>query len=87
MALDQYMAEWKQRLLAQGMEKGLQEGRREERQFQAVRMLLTVLNERFGKLPPELSDRVRTTDADTLDTWFRRAITAQSLDEVFSHRH
>ena len=37
MALDQYMVEWKQRLLAQGMEKGLQEcvhkGCTEERQI------------------------------------------------------
>jgi hypothetical protein len=83
MALDQYMVEWKQRLLAQGMEKGLQEGL----QQQSVRLLLTILNERFGELSPELSDRVRTTDADTLDIWFRRAITAQSLEEVFNHRH
>lgn len=49
----------------------------------ARQMLLQLLGERLS-VPDDVRERIETcTDAATVDTWFARAITATSLDEVF----
>jgi predicted transposase/invertase (TIGR01784 family) len=60
-------------------EEGLQEGRKQER----VRMLLRQLHLKFRPLPPEVEERVRSTDADRLLEWSDRVLTAERLQDVF----
>lgn len=50
----------------------------------ARQMTLQLLRERFG-VPDDVRERIETcADATKVDTWFTRAITAASLDEVFA---
>jgi hypothetical protein len=49
----------------------------------ARQMILQLLDKRFG-VPDDIRERIETcTDTARIDTWFDRAITATSLDEVF----
>jgi predicted transposase YdaD len=66
------------------LEMGRQEGRLEGRAEGQARVLLTQLATRFGTLPAELAERVRTAEADLLDRWALRVLTAPSLGEVFA---
>ncbi|OHV36645.1 MULTISPECIES: hypothetical protein [Pseudofrankia] len=62
---------------------GKSEGRAEGEALGAGRMLLTVLEERGINVPDDVRGRVHScTDLDQLDTWFRRAITATTIDDV-----
>jgi hypothetical protein len=50
----------------------------------ARQMMLQILNKRLS-VPDDISKRIETcTDMAVLDTWFDRAITASSLDEIFA---
>jgi hypothetical protein len=58
----------------------LDQGRAEGR----VEMLLLLLGKRF-RVPVGVRDGIKAcTDATQIDTWFDRAITATSLEEVFA---
>jgi hypothetical protein len=46
-------------------------------------MLRKHLRQRFGALLPDIESRLEQADADTLDAWASRALTAASLDDVF----
>jgi hypothetical protein len=62
--------------LAKGLVKGLEEGRAE--------MLLDLLETRFD-VPASIRKRVEAcTDTTQIKAWFKRAISASSLDEVFA---
>jgi hypothetical protein len=43
-----------------------------------------MLEQRFGSLPPDATDRIRAADEPTLDRWTRRVLTASSLDELLA---
>ncbi|MBF0561424.1 MAG: Rpn family recombination-promoting nuclease/putative transposase [Alphaproteobacteria bacterium] len=58
-----------------GEEKGRTEGKAE--------MLLRQLPMRFGSVPPEIEERVRTATSDQLNEWSVRMMTAHSLADVF----
>lgn len=58
-----------------GEEKGRADGK--------VEMLLRQLRRRFGPLPAEIEDRVRTASGDQLDEWSERFVDARDLAEVF----
>ncbi|MEA2605080.1 MAG: hypothetical protein QOF89_6072 [Acidobacteriota bacterium] len=57
------------------LEKGRQEGE--------ARVVLRLLRLKFGPLEPETEDRVWSADADRLLEWGERALTAQSLQDIF----
>lgn len=50
----------------------------------AVLLLRDLLEQRFGPLSPEVTERLQAADLDRLRTWAERVITAGSLDEVFT---
>jgi len=58
---------------------GIQEGRRAE----AAGMLVTLLRGRFGSLPEHVVVKINQSSSDILETWFQRAIAAQTLVDVF----
>jgi hypothetical protein len=61
-------------LRREGRKEGVTEGKREA--------LLLQLRQRFGHLPAAARVRVEQADAATLNTWFGRVLTAESLDKV-----
>ncbi len=60
----------------EGLAKGIQTGEK--------RMLLRLLERRFGKVPKTYQTRITTADADTLLLWGERVLSAQRLADVFS---
>jgi hypothetical protein len=64
--------------LERGLEQGLERGRREGE----TRILLGLLERRFGPLTAEARERVEGADADTLLRWGERLLTARRLEEV-----
>ncbi|GAA5236832.1 hypothetical protein GCM10025795_50970 [Verticiella sediminum] len=73
--------------LAQGRLEGRQEGRQEGRgegHHEGLRQALSsLLERRFGPLPPAARERVQTASADTLQIWLLRVLDAARLDDVF----
>ncbi|HXS19106.1 MAG TPA: Rpn family recombination-promoting nuclease/putative transposase [Polyangiaceae bacterium] len=67
---------------AAGREEGRAAGREEGREGMA-RVLLLLLEERFGQLPQMAMDRVNAACIEQLQVWARRAMSASDLDEVF----
>jgi predicted transposase YdaD len=67
----------------EGWQEGREEGRAEGRQEGEARVVLRLLRLKFGPLEPEIEDRVRSGDADRLLEWGERALTAESLRDVF----
>jgi hypothetical protein len=67
-------------LAAEGLAEGLAKGRAEGE----AQMLLKYLGSRF-KVPARIRKRVMaSTDTAQLESWFDRAVTAGTLDEVFA---
>jgi hypothetical protein len=46
-------------------------------------MVLRLLRLKFGSLEPEVEERVRSADADRVQEWGDRVLTAESLQDVF----
>jgi hypothetical protein len=62
-------------LRAEGLKEGEIRGRRQ--------ILLSLLQHRFGEVPPEIRDRIASTeDIKQLDGWLRRFVTATTLKEM-----
>lgn len=62
-------------LIQQGLERGIAQG-------QAV-LLLRQLSFKFGPLPAEIDERVRTATSAELERWAERVLSAATLDAVF----
>lgn len=87
-ALTQVLPTLEERIMPTMAETWLEEGRVEGR-AQAVqagerRVLLRLLELRFGKVPKTYQARLATADADTLLFWSERVLFAQRLADVFS---
>jgi hypothetical protein len=67
----QYQSDFAKKYYAQGIEQGYRE------------MLRKQLQQRFGALPASAEARLEEADADTLDAWASRVLTAASLADVF----
>jgi hypothetical protein len=64
-----------------------EEGRKEGRKEEAVRtrrnVLIMLLRDQFGELPPEVVDAVEATGSvQRLDAWLKRTRTAQTLADM-----
>jgi len=57
-----------------------EEGRLEGR----IETLLTMLEQRFGPVPPNITARIRTADAPTVDRWTNRVLIAPTLEELLA---
>jgi len=60
-----------------------EEGRQEGRQEGEAQVVLRLLRLKFGPLPPEIEERVRSADADRLLEWSERVLTAERLQDIF----
>jgi len=60
-----------------------EEGREEGRQEGEARVVLRQLRLKFGPLPSEIEERVRSADAGRLLEWSDRVLTAGHLEDIF----
>jgi hypothetical protein len=74
---------WNREILEKGREEPREEGRDEGRQEGEARLVLRLIRLKFGPLEPELEERVRTADPDSLLVWGERVLTAENLQDVF----
>jgi hypothetical protein len=69
----------------EGREEGRKEGRKKGREEALRDVLIGLLTQRFGGVPPERAlARIHAADADTLARWTSRVLTAASLDDVLA---
>lgn len=61
-----------------------QEGRTEGMQQGEARLLLRLLEKRFGPLPEAKRALINAADADTLLQWSDKLLTADSIEAVFN---
>lgn len=59
------------------------EWKREGERQGEVKMLVRMLEGKFGSLREDVRQQVETADTEQLFDWAERALTAQSLSEVF----
>src|SRR6185295_1280271 len=71
----EWTREWK--------DEGLREGRREGRREGEAKLLMRLLELKFGPLQPEAQARIDNADAERLLAWGERVLTARSIEEVF----
>ena len=67
---EQWTREWEQR----GLQQGLQQGE--------ARLLLKLLRQRFGELPPWVMDRLATAETAQLEMWVEGLFSAASVEEL-----
>ena len=60
-----------------------QEGRSEARAETSRAILRMQLEERFGPVSAEASERIEQAELEQVDRWLERLVVASSLDEVF----
>jgi hypothetical protein len=75
-----YQSDFAKKYVAEGVKEGTKKGI--ELGYRAT--LRTLLEQRFGALPADALARLDQADADTLDAWVRRVLTAGSLADVFA---
>jgi hypothetical protein len=68
------VAEWKQHWRQEAEQKGRQEGE--------AKVLLRLLERRFGSVPDPVRDRIASADVADLDQWIMRVLDAGSIDDV-----
>jgi flagellar biosynthesis/type III secretory pathway protein FliH len=75
--------EWNEKLLDRGRQEGRQEGRREGRQEGEARLVLGLLERKFGPLDPRSRKEVESAEHDRLLDWAERIPGAKKLGDVF----
>ena len=76
-----------ERLRQQGFERGLEQGRHEGLERGRIEMVLLQLRMKFGEpLDPSVIDRVEAARDEEFQTWIRRILTAERLEDVFAER-
>jgi hypothetical protein len=72
----------------EGRKKGLDEGRTQERQVSLARerrLLLRLLEQRFGDVDIAIEERVEEAAAEQVETWLDHVVSAATLAEVLAH--
>lgn len=92
--LKQSAIEWRDSWIAEGVQKGRREGRREGRQKGReegrqegeARVLRLLLEQRFGRLPETVLERLDSAGSEQIMNWTRRFGEGGSMDEIFDDR-
>jgi hypothetical protein len=71
-----YQSDFAKKYFDEGIERGIEHGRRASLREQ--------LEQRFGELPAEVTDRLEQASAELLTRWARRVLTAATLAEVLA---
>lgn len=76
--LAERVKEWQQEWKEQGLEEGLEQGRQQGE----ARVLINLLEAKFGQLTSEQRRRIEEADTETLLAWSGRVLTGESVEEV-----
>ncbi|HEX5051388.1 MAG TPA: Rpn family recombination-promoting nuclease/putative transposase [Planctomycetota bacterium] len=80
--LDLVLEMGEERGIQKGLEKGLEKGG-----LRALRTMLDgLLRARFGEIPANIQERLAAADAESLQAWGLRVLTAAGIDDVFAER-
>jgi hypothetical protein len=71
-------------LAEQFREEGRAEAREKAHSEARAETLMMLLRTKFGRVPAQVSARVKAADAATLDRWLKRFVHASTLDEVLA---
>ena len=84
---EQIMGTWTQTYIDQGKAEGLTQGRTEGltkgRIEGGAKILISLLEKRFGSVSPLLRQRIFSADVPTLEEWVERVLDAPDLQSVF----
>ena len=69
------MTSFAERFRHEGIQQGMQQGE--------ARVLLRLMQSKFGQVPEQARQRVETADANVLLEWSERLLAASKLDDVF----
>jgi predicted transposase YdaD len=81
--IDNYINQGVEQGLQQGLQQGRQEGRQEGLQEGLQKSLLLQIEEKFGKPPKTIQQKIAESNPDTLLRWSRRILVAKNLDALF----
>jgi flagellar biosynthesis/type III secretory pathway protein FliH len=78
---------WAQRMENKGRQEGRKEGRQEGRQEGQIKLLSSQLAEKFGsELAARFAEeRLLNASSQQIDSWARRILRANTIDEVFEN--
>ncbi|MDF5715441.1 MAG: DUF4351 domain-containing protein [Rhizonema sp. NSF051] len=76
---------WYQQILNEGEERGIQQGVQQGVQQGARRLLIRVLQQRFGEIPAFLGVRLESESLEELESLMDAAIAVTSLEEFLTH--
>lgn len=80
----EYKSEFARRYFSRGKAEGQAEGKAEGQAQGKAEFVLELLETKFGSLGSGIVRRVKAGSVEALDRWFKRALSASSLDDVFS---
>ncbi len=78
------MRRWPVEWVEKGRQEGIQEGRQEGLAEGFRLVLQDQLSQKFGELPPSVSERIEQADHPQLQKWIGRVVNAATLDQIFS---
>lgn len=78
-SIDRWNRELREKSIREGLQEGLEKGTRQGE----ARVLLRLLQRKFGPLASGVEERILSADGDRILAWADRVLTAASLDEVF----
>ncbi|MCB9575845.1 MAG: DUF4351 domain-containing protein [Polyangiaceae bacterium] len=61
-----------------------EEGRKEGEAKGEAKIILRLLRAKFGEVPSEAEERLRSASVEQLDTWAERLLTAESVEEALA---
>jgi hypothetical protein len=80
---ERIMGKWTQTYFDQGKAEGRSEGRSEGRTEGGAKVLLRLIEKRFGAVSPQLRQRIFSADVAMLEAWVVRVSDAPDLQSVF----
>ena len=77
-----YLSEFARKHFGEGKAEGKVEGRAEGRAEGKAELLSKQMQLKFGALPADVAERVRTASSEELDRWAERILAAASIEDV-----
>ena len=78
-----YFDQGKAEGITQGITQGITEGLTKGRIEGGAKILVSLLEKRFGTVSPQLRKRIFSADVPTLEKWVERVLDAPDLQSVF----
>ncbi len=77
-----YISSIERLALKKGHKKGLLEGRKKGSQEGRMRALTSLLTQRFGPLPAQFTNLIKTADTQRIDRWLDQVLTMDTLEDL-----